>query len=104
MLVNSPNLLRAVQNDAKATTTEKGKNVGDDMTDLIDFKPPWIISEIWKQMLDHRDTPNWKAKSLGNKEIRSKATGGKHALGSQCWGSVVSILLFIKTGLIYFIN
>ncbi|KAJ0560997.1 hypothetical protein HanHA300_Chr06g0217811 [Helianthus annuus] len=48
-----PTLLRNVRNEAKAKAKEQGKNVGDDMTDLIDFKPTWIRSEIWKQMLDH---------------------------------------------------
>ncbi|KAJ0466474.1 putative transposase, Ptta/En/Spm, plant [Helianthus annuus] len=83
-----PNLSRNVRNDAKATAKEKGKNVGEDMTDLIDFKPAWIRSEIWKQMLDHWNTPKWKAKSLRNKEIRSRATGGKHTLGSQSYASM----------------
>ncbi|KAJ0880966.1 putative transposase, Ptta/En/Spm, plant [Helianthus annuus] len=83
-----PNLLRNVRNDAKATAKEKGKNVGEDMTDLIDFKPAWIRSEIWKQMLDHWNTPKWKAKSLRNKEIRGRATGGKHTLGSQSYASM----------------
>ncbi|MFS7907806.1 hypothetical protein Hanom_Chr01g00075661 [Helianthus anomalus] len=50
------------------------------MTDLIDFKPPWIRSKIWKQMLDQSNTPKSKAKSLRNKEIRSKATRGKNTL------------------------
>ncbi|KAJ0623861.1 hypothetical protein HanIR_Chr01g0036881 [Helianthus annuus] len=57
-----PNLLRNVRNDAKATMIEKGKNVGEDMTDLIDFKLPWIRFKIWKQMLDQWNTPKWKAK------------------------------------------
>ncbi|XP_022034226.1 uncharacterized protein LOC110936192 isoform X2 [Helianthus annuus] len=80
-----PTLLRNVRKEAKAMAKQQGKNVGDDMTDLIDFKPTWIRSEIWKQMLDHWNTPKWKAKSLRNKEIRSRATGGKHTLGSQSY-------------------
>ncbi|KAF5797328.1 putative transposase, Ptta/En/Spm, plant [Helianthus annuus] len=80
-----PTLLRNVRNEAKAKAKEQGKNVGDDMTDVIDFKPTWIRSEIWKQMLDHWNTPKWKAKSLRNKDIRSRATGGKHTLGSQSY-------------------
>ncbi|KAM0056673.1 hypothetical protein Hdeb2414_s0006g00221251 [Helianthus debilis subsp. tardiflorus] len=80
-----PTLLRNVRNEAKAKAKEQGKNVGGDMTDLIDFKPTWIRSEIWKQMLDHWNTPKWKAKSLRNKEIRSRETGGKRTLGSQSY-------------------
>ncbi|KAI7746142.1 hypothetical protein M8C21_031832, partial [Ambrosia artemisiifolia] len=53
------------------------------MSVLIDFKPAWIRSEIWKQMVDNRNTPEWKAKSLRNKEIRRKESEGKHTLGSQ---------------------
>ncbi|MFS8010744.1 putative transposase, Ptta/En/Spm, plant [Helianthus anomalus] len=39
-------------------------------------------------MLDHWNTPKWKAKSLRNKEIRSRATGGKHTLGAQSYASI----------------
>ncbi|KAI7752657.1 hypothetical protein M8C21_006930, partial [Ambrosia artemisiifolia] len=84
-----PNLLRGLRNAAINTAIQKHLLEEDeediDMSILIDFKPAWIKSEIWKQMLDNWNTPEWKAKSLRNKEIRRKATGGKHTLGYQTY-------------------
>ncbi|MFS7901103.1 hypothetical protein Hanom_Chr00s168670g01827901 [Helianthus anomalus] len=38
-------------------------------------------------MIDNWNTPTWKAKSKRNKRIRSRATGGKHTLGSQSYAT-----------------
>jgi hypothetical protein len=85
-----------VRNEAKAKAgyvEEKGEEVGGeevggDMTVLIDFKPAWIRTHIWKQMIDLWNTPAWRAKSLRNRDIRSNSIGGKHTLGSQSYATV----------------
>ncbi|KAD4179982.1 hypothetical protein E3N88_28573 [Mikania micrantha] len=80
-----PDLLRRVRNEAKETARKQGLEVGDDMSVLIDFKPPWIRTDIWKQMIGIWNTPEWKAKSKRNSDIKSKSIGGKHTLGSQTY-------------------
>ncbi|MFS7917516.1 putative transposase, Ptta/En/Spm, plant [Helianthus anomalus] len=57
------------------------------MSVLPKFKPAWIKTDIWKQMIDNWNTPTWKAKSKRNKRIRSKPTGGKHTLASQSYAT-----------------
>ncbi|KAD6454759.1 hypothetical protein E3N88_09465 [Mikania micrantha] len=80
-----PDFLRRVRNEAKETARKQGLLVGDDMLVLIDCKPPWIRTEIWKKMIDIWNTPEWKAKSQRNTDIKSKSIGGKHTLGSQSY-------------------
>ncbi|MFS7927249.1 putative transposase, Ptta/En/Spm, plant [Helianthus anomalus] len=55
------------------------------MSVLTDFKPPWIKTETWKQMIEICNTPEWKAKSKRNKKIRTESKGGKHTLRSQTY-------------------
>ncbi|KAL8260867.1 hypothetical protein R6Q59_024916 [Mikania micrantha] len=43
-----PDLLRRERNEAKETTRKHGIQAEDDMLVLIDFKPPWIRTDIWK--------------------------------------------------------
>ncbi|MFS7998453.1 putative transposase, Ptta/En/Spm, plant [Helianthus anomalus] len=75
------------------------------MINLIDFKPTWIRSEIWKQMLDHLNTPKWKEKSSRNKEIRSRATGRKHTLGSQSYVTMKrKAIKIVNFPLLFYIN
>ncbi|MFS7971591.1 putative transposase, Ptta/En/Spm, plant [Helianthus anomalus] len=57
------------------------------MSGLVDFKPPWIKTETWKQMIEIWNTPEWKARSQRNKNIRSESKGGKHTLGSQTYAT-----------------
>ncbi|KAK1416106.1 hypothetical protein QVD17_31894 [Tagetes erecta] len=83
-----PNLLKIVRYVAKAKARKNGVKVGDDMTVLSGFKPPWIRAETWKQMIDIWNTAEWKKKSKKNSDIRSKSTRGKHTLGSQSYASV----------------
>ncbi|KAI7733983.1 hypothetical protein M8C21_032136, partial [Ambrosia artemisiifolia] len=52
----------AVRDVAKAIAEQKHIEVGDDMSVLINFKPPWIKSETWEQRVNHWNTPEWKAK------------------------------------------
>ncbi|KAD4385297.1 hypothetical protein E3N88_25465 [Mikania micrantha] len=80
-----PDFLRKVRNEAKETARKQGLLVGDDMLVLIDFKPPWIRTEIWKKMIDIWNAPKWKAKSQRNTDIKCKSIGGKHTLGSQSY-------------------
>ncbi|KAD4585348.1 hypothetical protein E3N88_22949 [Mikania micrantha] len=80
-----PDFLRRVRNEAKETARKQGLLVGDDMLVLIDYKPPWIRTEIWKKMIDIWNAPEWKAKSQRNTDIKSKSIGGKHTLGSQSY-------------------
>ncbi|KAK9080500.1 hypothetical protein SSX86_000258 [Deinandra increscens subsp. villosa] len=83
--VKFPSLLKTVRNHAKATARSKGLEVNDDMSVLIEFKPPWIRSQIWKEMVDLWNSPKWKEKSKRNKDIRIKSCGSKHTLGSQSY-------------------
>ncbi|KAL8241535.1 hypothetical protein R6Q59_014889 [Mikania micrantha] len=80
-----PNLLRRVRDTAKCTARLQGVQVEDDLSVLIDFKPPWIRTDTWKKMIDLWNTREWKKKSEKNTKIRSEATGGKHTLGSQTY-------------------
>ncbi|KAM0035749.1 putative transposase, Ptta/En/Spm, plant [Helianthus debilis subsp. tardiflorus] len=80
-----PNMLSRVRDATKAIAIRKGVQVEDDMSGLVDFKPPWVKMETWKQMIDIWNTPEWKAKSQRNKNIRSESKGGKHTLGSQTY-------------------
>ncbi|MFS7919941.1 putative transposase, Ptta/En/Spm, plant [Helianthus anomalus] len=58
------------------------------MSVILMFKPACIRTDTWKEMIDHWNTPTWKAKSKRNKRIRSRATGGKHTLRSQSYATV----------------
>ncbi|KAK1440340.1 hypothetical protein QVD17_06165 [Tagetes erecta] len=80
-----PDLLGRVRDEAEAMAIYQGFLVEDDMSVLIDFKPPWIRIEIWKQMIEIWNTPEFKAKRERNKSNRSKSTGGIHTLGSQTY-------------------
>ncbi|KAD6796764.1 hypothetical protein E3N88_07660 [Mikania micrantha] len=80
-----PDLLRRVWNEAKETARKQGLEVGNVMFVLIDFKPPWIRTNIWKQMIDIWNTPEWKTKSKRNSDIKSKSIGGKCTLVSQIY-------------------
>ncbi|KAJ0478773.1 putative transposase, Ptta/En/Spm, plant [Helianthus annuus] len=82
-----PDLLGRVRDQAKETAKSKDVLVEDDMSVLTDFKPPWIKTETWKQMIEIWNTPEWKAKSKRNKKIRTESKGGKHTLGSQTYAT-----------------
>ncbi|KAK1410918.1 hypothetical protein QVD17_37460 [Tagetes erecta] len=75
-------MLRRVRKGAISIATKKGLEVGDDLSVLLDFKPPWIDSESWTKLVEIWNTPEWKAKSIRNTQNRAKSTC-KHTLGSQ---------------------
>ncbi|KAL8265315.1 hypothetical protein R6Q59_023445 [Mikania micrantha] len=97
-----PDLLRRVRNEAKETTRKQGLEVGDDMSVVVDFKPPWIRTDIWKQMIGIWNTPEWKAKSKRNSDIKSKSIRGKHTLGSQTYMTAKRKALFININSTFF--
>ncbi|MFS7954370.1 putative transposase, Ptta/En/Spm, plant [Helianthus anomalus] len=82
-----PNMLKTVRNKAEKIATKQGLQVGNNMSVLLMFKPAWIRTDIWKQMIDNWNTPTWKAKTKRNNRIRSKPTGGKLTLGSQSYAT-----------------
>uniref|UniRef100_A0A251TZI5 Putative transposase, Ptta/En/Spm, plant n=1 Tax=Helianthus annuus TaxID=4232 RepID=A0A251TZI5_HELAN len=65
-------LVCRVRDQAKETVKSKDVLVEDDMSVLTDFKPPWIKTETWKQMIEIWNTPEWKAKSKRNKKKKSE--------------------------------
>ncbi|KAD4179877.1 hypothetical protein E3N88_28468 [Mikania micrantha] len=49
-----------VRDTAKCTARLQGVQVEDDLSVLIDFKPPWIRTDTWKKMIDLWNTREWK--------------------------------------------
>ncbi|KAJ0801691.1 hypothetical protein HanPI659440_Chr03g0120051 [Helianthus annuus] len=79
-----PDLLCRVRDQAKETARSKDVQVEDDMSDLTDFKPPWIKTETWKQMIEIWNTLEWKAKSKRNKKkIRTDQKGANIPSGHK---------------------